>query len=136
MKFGDLEVEWQWVGEVPQEIEQRVTKLLNRFLALLETSPAVAPQVRTTVDVVPSGQLKKTARGGARKASVSRGIDELIKSKWLVEKKATDVADKLRETYPGASAENVMPALRRRLNKNVTRRKQDGEWLWSVIEKK
>lgn len=138
LRFGDLEVEWKWIGPLPSEIAQRVSKLLDRFIDQLE-GPArgTARSTQGGARTIPGGpQGPKSTRGGLRKPSVSKGVDDLIKSKWLVNKKVQDVVEKLRERYPSATMTNVGNALLRRLNKSLARRKDGGDWIWSVIETK
>lgn len=128
---GPVELEIEYPGEVPAEKETVVDSLLEHFESLLKGSeePLVA-------DGEPSAEKgeKRSKRGGARKAFVSPGIDELIGKKWLVEKTTGQIVAQLKaDGIVGANEDNVSSALLRKVqSRALVRTQRDGEWVWTI----
>lgn len=88
----------------------------------------------------PRTQLSSTTKakarphGGPRRASISKGVDDLIKTGWLVKRDQKELVSKLQERYPGANSDNVLHVLKRRLNRTLVRIKAGNRFVWSTIE--
>jgi len=135
LRLGDFEFEWQGNGALPKEIQDRLVEAIQARLKRHEDTPISSQRASKTTSVDgENGNGKKTGRGGTRKASISKGLDELVDSKWLVRKPIPDVVAKLKERFPGANYENVKMALTRRLNRTLVRNREGDDWVFSIME--
>ncbi len=127
---GSVELEIEYSGDVPADKEEVIGALVSQFKNMLE-GPTIEPEAGLQGD---PGSLKKSRRGGVRKAFVSPGIDELIKSKWLAGKTTAEVVDRLKtDGILGASEDNVNSALLRKVQSRVlTRTRSNGDWVWTI----
>lgn len=127
---GSVELEIEYAGDVPADKEEVIGALLVQFKEMLE-GPATELESAPQDD---PASLKKSRRGGARRAFVSPGIDELVRNKWLAGKTTEEVVAKLKEDgIVGASEDNVNSALLRKVQSRVlTRSRADGDWVWTI----
>ncbi|HYY47068.1 MAG TPA: hypothetical protein VFA17_00105 [Thermoplasmata archaeon] len=131
---GSVELEIEYSTEIPSEDKELITSLMGNFEGLLsgretpiieEDDQSEAPTERTE---------KKSKRGGARRPFVAPGVDNLIATKWLVEKTTDEVVSKLKaDGIVGANEDNVASALLRKVQRRaLVRTERDGEWVWTI----
>jgi formyltetrahydrofolate synthetase len=124
------------IGRVLQNLDEVSTPVQGSSHS---SSPPVS---RNEHRVVRVSKIKTASRnwqglhGGPRRASISRGVDDLIRTGWLVRRSQREVVSKLQERFPGANSDNALHVLKRRLNKSLVRVKEGKDWVWSTIEKK
>jgi len=126
---GSMELEIEYSGDVPDAEQESISSILTYFKTVLTGAGREADALDE--DRSPE---KKSRRGGARKAFVSPGIDDLIKTKWLIGKTTQEIVTKLKaDGIVGANEDNVNSALLRKVQSRVlTRTEQDGEWMWTL----
>jgi len=128
---GATELELEYDRELPEEQAKLVSSLLGHFVEIFEGAGPEADEAGETKPV--RGQERKSRRGGRRTAFVSPKIEELIQSKWLVEKSTADVVEKLKlEGVVAANEENVVAALQRKVPHKLARLEREGKVLWTV----
>jgi len=128
-KRGSTELEVEFSADAPTEQQQLVASLLESFVDLLQESAEGAEEEQKS-----QRGAKKTRRGGPRKAFVSPAIDELLESKWLVQKTTPEVVAHLKTMgVVAANEDNVSAALLRKLQaRKLARMERDGQWVWTV----
>ena len=127
-------------GKLDSRIAERLERIQQHFESALGVegpSPEVVaarPHPRTP-RVNRSGPTGSGTHGGSRKASISKGVDDLLESGWLTRKSQDEIIEKLQERLHGANSDNVLHVLKRRLNRSLMRIKSGDGWVWSPIEK-
>lgn len=140
VRIGDKELEVHWSGKLDQTTASRLERLQQHFEASIGLTPPPDP-ARGPPSALPPGRGMRTqsakggVHGGSRKASISKGVDELLTSGWLVKKTQDEIVEKLHERFLGANSDNVLHVLKRRLNKTLVRVRTDRGEVWSPIEK-
>lgn len=126
------------VGKIAEKIEELSIRMPDSLVVSSDEPKAEPPSTRPAPRPPPSARPSRTAskgaHGGSRRASISKGVDDMIRTGWLVKKPQDEIVSKLQERFPGANSDNVLHVLKRRLNKSLVRIRVGKVWMWSVIE--
>jgi hypothetical protein len=152
VRIGNAEAEVSWSGRLTDDIDAQLRMILAPFESRIpgrapnvdepsntESRPSASPSPASRPRKPTSPGLPKRRaggkHGGTRVSSVARGLDRLIADKWLVEKTQPEIISKLRERFPGVDSDNILHALKRRLNKTLVKYERGDETRWSVMER-
>jgi hypothetical protein len=138
VRIGDKEFEVRWSGKLDPATAERIERIQRQFEASIGLAPLTL-QTRVTRHPAPASPVShpRPARagehGGSRKASISKGVDDLLKTGWLNKKTQEEIVEKLHERFLGANSDNVLHVLKRRLNKTLVRARTERGDVWSPI---